>query len=94
MFWPGLPVGEAVQRRAGDRSEPSGRRGGPESENGRRSSSARPSGQLLDRPSGLLFRYLGRSMSRALFAWAEPLFGKPVCERPRVYESDSDGLVS
>ena len=30
--WPGLPVGEAVQRRAGDRSERSGQRCGPESE--------------------------------------------------------------
>ena len=40
---PGLPVREAVQRWARDRSEHSDRRGGPESENGRRSSSARPS---------------------------------------------------
>ena len=32
--WPGLPVGEAVRRRAGDRSERSGQRGGPESEAG------------------------------------------------------------
>ena len=42
--WPGLPVREAVRRRAGDRSERSGRRGGPESKNERRSS-ARPSGR-------------------------------------------------
>ena len=34
VFWPGLPVGEAIQRRIGDRSERSGRRGGPESEAG------------------------------------------------------------
>ena len=32
--WPGLPVGEAVRRRAGDRSERSDRRGGPESKAG------------------------------------------------------------
>ena len=32
--WLGLPVGEAVRRRAGDQSERSGRRGGPESEAG------------------------------------------------------------
>ena len=32
--WPGLSVGEAVRRRAGDRSERSGQRGGPESEAG------------------------------------------------------------
>ena len=45
VFWLGLPVEEAIRRWAGDRSEPSGRRGGPESENGRRSSSVRPSGR-------------------------------------------------
>ena len=65
--WPGLPVGEAVRRWAGDRSERSGRRGGPALENGRRSSSDRPSGRRLDRLSGLSFRYLGRPMSCALF---------------------------
>jgi hypothetical protein len=32
--WPGLSVREAVRRRAGDRSEGSGQRGGPESETG------------------------------------------------------------
>ena len=34
MLCPGLPVGEVVQRRAGDRSKRSDRRGGPESETG------------------------------------------------------------
>jgi len=32
VLWPGVPVGEAVRRRAGARSECSGRSGGPESE--------------------------------------------------------------
>ena len=53
--WPGLPVGEAVRRRARVASE-------------RCSSLARPSGQRLDRPSGLSFRYLGQPRSCALFA--------------------------
>ena len=39
------------------------------------SSSARPSGRRLDRPSGLSFRYSGRPMSCALSVWAEPLLG-------------------
>ena len=43
--WPGLPIGEAIQRWAGDRCKRSGQRGGLESENGRRSSSARTFGR-------------------------------------------------
>ena len=34
VLWPGLPIGEAVRRWAGDRSERSGQRGGPKSEAG------------------------------------------------------------
>ena len=65
-------------------ARPSGRRGRPEAGwrpkralrserwagvgSGRRSSSARPSGRKLDRPSGLSFRYLGRPRSCASFA--------------------------
>ena len=77
--WPGLPVGEAVRRWAGDRSERfrSERRVGVES--GCCSSSARPSGQRLDRPSSLSFRLLGQPKSCALVrnvvCWAEPLLG-------------------
>ena len=78
--WPGLPVGEAVRRRAGVRSErcsSSGRRGGPESEAGVvPPRSGLPVGDL-DRPSGLSFRFLGCPRSCASFAtfvcWAEPL---------------------
>ena len=63
------PFGRRVHPEAArDRSVPSSKKDGPESENGRSSSSARPSGRWLDRPSGLLFRYLGRPMSCVLFA--------------------------
>ena len=58
--WRGRPVV------AGVRSERSGRRGGPkQSTSGRCSSSARPSGRRLGRPSGLLY----------LDSWAEPWRG-------------------
>ena len=73
VLWPSLLVEEAIRRLARDRSECSGRRGGSESEGGSHSSSTKPSGQWLDHPPGLSFRYLGRPMSCALFAWAEPL---------------------
>ena len=70
--------------KSGVLARPSGRRGRPEAgwrpkralrserwagvKNGRRSFSAKPSGQCLDRSSGLSFRYLGRPKSCALFA--------------------------
>ena len=65
---PSLSIEEAVQRRAGDRSERSGRRGWARVGSGRRSSSAMPSGRRLDCPSGPLFRCLGRPMSCLLLA--------------------------
>ena len=74
-FWPGLPVGEAVRRRAGDRIERSGQRGGPESVNGRCSSLIWPSGRRLDHSPGLSLRYLGRPTSCVLSAWVELLRG-------------------
>jgi len=76
---PGLPVGEAVRRRAEDQSELSGRRGRPESEAG--AVPPRPGLSVgdLDRPSGLSCRYLGRPKSYVSFvafvSWAEPLLG-------------------
>ena len=46
---------------------------------GRRSSSARPSGRRLDRPSGLSFRYFGPAQElrvvRNVVCWVEPLLG-------------------
>ena len=89
VLWPGLPVEEAVRRRAGDRSECSSRRGGLESESGRCSSSARPPGRRFDRPSSLSFRYLDRPMS-CVFVYLDRAFvGRPVREGPRVYEPDN-----
>ena len=77
--WLGLPVGEVVRRRAGDRNERSGRRGGPESEAGVVPLwPGLPVGDWI----ALLacrFRYLGRPKSCALLrnvvCWAEPLLG-------------------
>ena len=74
--WPGFPVGEVVRRRARDRSEHSGRRGGPEPKAGAvPPRSGLPVGDqivLLAYP----FSYLGQPRSCALSSWAEPLFWK------------------
>ena len=97
MLWIGLPIEEAIQRRAGDRSERSGRRGWARVGSGRRSSSAMPSGRRLDRPSGLSSRYLGRPMSCALlanFSFGRAFVGKPVHEGPWVYEPYTFSLLS
>ena len=90
VFWPGLPVGEAVRRRAGVGSERcffSGRRGGPESE----VSAVPPRPDLpvgdLDRPSGLSFRYFGPAQEsrvvRNVICWAEPFLGSRSMRDPR-----------
>ena len=92
MLWPGLLVGEAVQRRAGDRSERSGQRGGPELE----------TGVVPPRP-GLLVGDWIALLAYRLGTWASPRVarclqhclldrasvGKPVHEGPRVYEPDT-----
>ena len=95
---PGLPVGGAGRSQKWCLARPSGRRGHPEAGwrpkralqserwarvgSGCHSSSPRPFGQRLDRPSGLSFRYLGRPMSCALYVWAEPLLGSQSARDP------------
>ena len=80
-FWSERPSGGGLETEV---SAPIGEVG--------RSSSARPSGRKLDRPSGLLFRYLGRPKSlrvgsqRCLLGRA--FDGKLVHEGPQVYEPD------
>ena len=80
-------------------ARPSGRRGRPEAGwrpkralrserragvgSGCHSSSARPFARRLDRPFGLSFRYLGRPMSCALSAWAEPLLESQSTRDPK-----------
>ena len=89
--WPSLPIGEAVQRRAGNRSERSGRRGGPESKAG----AVPPRSGLLVRDWIVLLAccpgiwaglFVARCSQRCLLGRA--FVGKPVHERPQVYEPD------
>ena len=90
--WPGLPIREAVRRWAGDQSERSGRRGGPELE-----------ADVVPPRPGHLVRDWIILLAYHLGIWAGPcvahclqcrllgqaFVGKPVHEGPRVYEPDT-----
>ena len=87
--WPGLLVGEAVRRRARDRSERSGQRGGLESEAG--AIPPRPGlsvGDWIALPAYQLGIWAGLGVvSRSQFCLLGRAFvGKLVPEGPRVYE--------
>ena len=84
--WPGLLVGEAVQRRARDRSERSGRRGGLESEAG--AAPPRPGLPVEDWIAFLACRLGTRAGPRVcalvcnVVSWAEPLLGSQSMRDP------------
>ena len=82
VLWLGLPVGEAVRRWAGDRSERSGQRGGPESE----------AGAIPPRP-GLPVRDWISPLVYLLGTWAGPLVACCLLRLSLCWKADPRGTL-
>ena len=90
--WPGLPVGEAVRKRAGHRSEHSGQRSRPKSEAGALPPRpGLPVGDWITLPACHLGIWAGPGVAHCLQRCLldRAFVGKPVREGPRVYEPDT-----